>query len=67
MVVQLMTAQRVEQGPVNSRAETRVTGIVWKWSAVGRKPIVISHKAHLSFAVKMVQMFPSLGSTENGQ
>lgn len=31
----------------------------------GREPIVISHKAHLSFPVKIVQLFPSLGSAEN--
>lgn len=28
---------------------------------MGRKPIVISHKAHPSLAVKIVQLFPSLG------
>lgn len=32
---------------------------------VGRKPIVISHKAHPSLAVKIVQLFHSLGSTES--
>lgn len=32
---------------------------------MGRNPIVLSHKAHLSLAVKLVQLFPSLGSTES--
>lgn len=53
MVVQQMTAQKGEQGWVNKRAETYITGIVVsKWSVVGRKSIVTSHKAHLSFAAE---------------
>lgn len=33
---------------------------------VGRKPIVISHKARISLAVK-IQLFPFLGSMESSQ
>lgn len=32
---------------------------------VGRKPIVVSHKVHPSLAVKIVQLFHSLGSMES--
>ena len=53
MAEQLMTAQGGEQGRVNRRAETYITGIeVSKWSVVGRKSIITSHKAHLSFAAE---------------
>lgn len=53
MAVQLVTAQGGEQGRVNRRTETYITGIeVSKWSVVGRKSIVTSHKAHLSFAAE---------------
>lgn len=61
-----MTAQRGEQGRVNSKAETCISGAeVSKGNVVERKAIVISHKAHLTFPGKMVQLFPSLGSAGN--
>lgn len=64
MVVGL--SQGGEPGRVNSRAETWITGIeVSKGNVAGREPIVISRKVHLSFPVKIVQLFPSLGSAEN--
>lgn len=50
MVVRLMTAERGEQGGVNSGAETCIPGTEGsKRSVAGRKPIVVSHKARLSF------------------
>ena len=53
MAVQLVTAQGGEQGRVNRRTETYITGIeVSKCSVVRGKSIVTSHKAHLSFAAE---------------